>query len=552
MLKDLAKKCFLRDGLIALLITVLVGSLSLILLEPKVGIDDANITMNYAENIANGYGYVYYVGGERVEGSSSALWTALTAVVFLFSSQAEEWLLVICGSITIAILWLTIMTSRRFLKLAGLESNSAPLLTGLIFLLFPAFFGWTIWSFMDLGLWILLISGMFSLMVSIIQTSSPKGSLGRNKSMTFVLLTALVTLARPEGIVVAIGMIAFLFFLAKRWPERRSHLALTYYSSLAAIVSFGGIIALRLWYFGYPQPNTFYAKVSTNYGDQLVQGLIYTASYFLAPPNLLLFVLAGCAPVAVALRSASGDSRTIEGGRFFAAWLAVASFVFGALAVYSALGGDHFGSHRFYQIFIPTVLPAAIVSVETIRIALISKRMGFPLRYATLAMLTCFPLLIIAVPWASFMSNKGDLANEFRIAERGREMGRILNEFPGQPSVAVVPAGGISMTYDGPILDLMGLNWVSMAHQGRNFYRRPKNHSGFNRDVFYSSPPDLVHPVFFKCDEKKYSSKKFFRIVLDGLFEDEEFQRSYDFVCWRGLAFYLNKDFSLPQGVVNN
>ena len=44
---------------------------------PRTGIDDANIFFVYAQNAANGHGFVYNVGGERVEGFSSLLWTLI-------------------------------------------------------------------------------------------------------------------------------------------------------------------------------------------------------------------------------------------------------------------------------------------------------------------------------------------------------------------------------------------------------------------------------------------------------------------------------------------
>src|SRR3954471_6578714 len=53
------------------------------------GIDDANITQVYAKNISSGLGYVFYPGGERVEGSTSFLWTVLNALSFRVSARPE-------------------------------------------------------------------------------------------------------------------------------------------------------------------------------------------------------------------------------------------------------------------------------------------------------------------------------------------------------------------------------------------------------------------------------------------------------------------------------
>ena len=66
---------------------------------PLIGIDDANIYFVYARNLANGYGFVYNIGGERVEGFTSLLWTVISALAFKFSTYPELTLLII--SITI-------------------------------------------------------------------------------------------------------------------------------------------------------------------------------------------------------------------------------------------------------------------------------------------------------------------------------------------------------------------------------------------------------------------------------------------------------------------
>src|SRR5919108_54282 len=62
---------------------------------PLIGIDDANIYFVYAKNLANGHGFVYNVGGERVEGFTSLLWTLIAAMAFKFSAYPELILLII-------------------------------------------------------------------------------------------------------------------------------------------------------------------------------------------------------------------------------------------------------------------------------------------------------------------------------------------------------------------------------------------------------------------------------------------------------------------------
>ena len=74
---------------IALLVAGFGAAFSYWVLGPQVGIDDANITQVYARNIAAGHGYVYNIGGERVEGSTSLLWTLINAAALRFRSRGH-------------------------------------------------------------------------------------------------------------------------------------------------------------------------------------------------------------------------------------------------------------------------------------------------------------------------------------------------------------------------------------------------------------------------------------------------------------------------------
>ena len=68
----------------ALFIVTLCGIVTYLVHSPTVGIDDANITQTYAKNIVDGWGYVYYEGGERVEGSTSLLWTTVNIIFYRY------------------------------------------------------------------------------------------------------------------------------------------------------------------------------------------------------------------------------------------------------------------------------------------------------------------------------------------------------------------------------------------------------------------------------------------------------------------------------------
>jgi hypothetical protein len=113
------------------------------------------------------------------------------------------------------------------------------------------------------------------------------------------------------------------------------------------------------------------------------------------------------------------------------------------------------------------------------------------------------------------------MKHEFRIARAGRAIGSDLAvmfaDLDEYPTVAAITAGGSKFAYPGPVLDLMGLNAVEMAHAPgpRTGY---KNHTAFNRDIFYAWHPDIL-----LCGE----DADFDAMVLKGLLFEERFRQMY-------------------------
>jgi hypothetical protein len=82
--------------LLTFFLTVVTSGLVFALFDfPLTGIDDANIYFVYAKNFAGGHGFVYNVGGERVEGFTSILWTLVCALIFRISAYPELMLLLL-------------------------------------------------------------------------------------------------------------------------------------------------------------------------------------------------------------------------------------------------------------------------------------------------------------------------------------------------------------------------------------------------------------------------------------------------------------------------
>ncbi len=507
-------------ALVALLITMLGAALAYWVLMPTVGIDDANITQVYGRNLAAGHGYVYNIGGERVEGSTSLIWTLINAVAFWISSTPEMGL----AALSAVFAWVTLFSAMRITRELTAESGPIPaLLTGAAFLAFPAFFGWMIWSLMDVTLWVMVIAVMVWLLCRI-DRAGPRGNL----VLGVAVLAALLPVTRPEGIALTMALAGFyvLRWLLFAVPGLLTGLVI----GLAGAGSFAAATAWRLSYFGYPVPNTFYAKTSTDLLAQAELGARYVLSYLQEPQNVLLFV-SFCLSGAMVLSRGGWAQR----GAF---WLSVYLIV-GGVMVYTVLGGDHFGSHRQFLYFLPLALPIIVAGLASWTP---TDRPQWQI-----STLLIVPFVVTAlVAGARFVQTKGNMIIEFAIADAGRVLGDKLNALPGSPSIGVFAAGAIRMTYDHEVLDLLGLNWTKMAHAPDDGSRSDvANHLGFNTNVFWESPPD-VFPIFpsdGQCPSEWVPLSGYLDAFSDQISRTERFRTTYDLYCDGGEAFYVARDY---------
>jgi len=244
------------------------------------------------------------------------------------------------------------------------------------------------------------------------------------------------------------------------------------------------------------------------------------------PFNALFLLLVALLPAAV-----YWSGRPL--GPVVRLWFMAGLIAGGGFALYVLIGGDHFGSFRFFLFTYPLLFPfAALFFVSAWR------RLGAGAGGRAALLPVAAALLLVAVNWSVYVVNKGDYVREFRIAEDGRRKGELLNGYPGRPSISVIAAGGVALAYEGHVYDLLGLNWVEMARTNREKVANYINHGGFFRDVFYATLPDIVHPHFGDCDKARYDEHPFYARILDHVFTEPEFQSTYEFECWEGLVFY--------------
>lgn len=509
--------------LLALLLFAGATTLIFFLLErPPLGVDDAFIFFTYGQNVADGHGLVFNPGGERVEGFSSPLWMGIVTAAHLLFARPELPLLLInliLISLGLAVLW------------RHVDGGNRPGRRGLLLLVWtvgaPAYILWMSITLMDTALWSTLL--ILTAVTVLYDKLRPR---------RLALLAMLLVLARPEGMAWAPFYIGIAAFLEASRHGFRPALRAIRNPVLAYLMTLTLLIVARLAYFGYPLPNTYYAKLSSDVTSNLLNGLRYLRDFLWHNPHVLFLgfglsvaiLLLNTGPMVRGLWRPSSDSQSLLRSRLVATSLIVLC----ALAIPVWMGGDHFDLFRFFQPPWPLFLLPTLALVDVLQLS--AARLS---RYGIVAVALSSFLLAPTPNWPAWES-LSNIEHEMQLGARARRAGAILNEYFGQdgPSVGAILVGGLGLEYNGPVVDLMGLNNVEMAHAPGLRYGL-KNHSAFNSEVFMAQRPMLLlaEPIpdgveeitpATACHEIHTTTLVWPNSVLKGLLEDDRFWQIYD------------------------
>ena len=482
---------------------------------PLTGIDDANIFFKYAENLSNGHGFVYNIEGERVEGFTSLLWVLVCAACFRCSAS-PEWLLL---GINVALLAFAIQYLSAFLASWGnsrqkndheeLKRQLICLAISAVWLVLnPKFVIWSTITLMDIGIW----SAVF--LFGTVQAARHCVNPQRKNSVGLSVAGCLMLLVRPEGmLIVPTWFFATVLGRVIQRPPSMSRAASVtlalkslFIPVLTYVLVLGGLFAFRMTYFGFPFPNTFYAKVSPDRFYNLKLGLGYLVGYLRSQPVIgisAVGVLVAGVRTLIGLFQADGprsDGDRIERGLETTVCLTAGV----SLIIPVLTGGDHFAMYRFYQPFWPVLL----LPIHCLR-PKYSKRQRAGGRAASrsvaVAILAAASVSIIYLSqFPRYDQIDSRVRVEFDYARGGRLLGATLNQtLPHNPptSIGVLTAGGVAFAYQDPVIDLLGLNNVRMGHSPGD-RRGNKNHAAFHLETFFELAPDLVNPRLVRRQDK--------------------------------------------------
>jgi arabinofuranosyltransferase len=499
----------------------------------NIGVDDANIFFTYGKHLAEGHGLVWNVGGERVEGYSSTLWMLTAGATYRLGLPTEGTLFLLNVILVATALTLLVFELER--QIGPHRDSAVPCSfeSGVVLawtFLVPGYVLWTCLSLLDSGLW----SAILITATVLVAAEARSEAVDRRRFWGLAALIVATLLGRPEGMLWA-GAFAALYGGVLFLRGDGVRVALRRFATLVGVYAFtlAGITAFRLAYFGYPLPNTYYAKMSPELGYNLTTGWRYFWSFI--ESNWLLWIAVPAALwgllrlVALRARQAAdtGSDRLPD------LPLAVVScVVLIGLAVPVLEGGDHFRLYRFFQPIWPLLVLPSLALAEVSFVRWTPQAFFASLRrlqWLVLVLLAAVFAVANATTWNDLSTDLVQL--EFRLATRARAIGENLNRTfaeTGLPSVGVVVAGGVGLTYEGEVIDLMGLNLVEMAHEPGSRVGI-KNHAAFNKNVFWRLQPDIMLPQTELSERRipNYEAMPSYAIFLKGLPSDPDFQGRY-------------------------
>jgi arabinofuranosyltransferase len=513
---------------------------------PRAGIDDANIFFVYAQNVANGHGFVYNVGGERVEGFSSLLWTLICSAVFRVFDQPEVVLLLInviliSFGITAAISYIQRLFSRG--QYSYLNAVFASSLFLALLLTSPMYLAWNLVSLMENPLWSTLV--LLAALFVIRDELSGKLIYG-----IFLPLSVLLLLTRPEAYA-WVAVLTGILYVRRALDFGWKHAVREFIPLLTTILlAIAGLTLFRIVYFGYPLPNTYYAKVSPSFLYNMFQGTKYAVQYFVSNP-IVSIAIAAAALNAVNTVLLLMEGKITNDGPLFLPVLAGTG-----LLLPMVTGGDHFSSFRFYQAVYPILLLCLVHSLwfvlpQYIQIGLTSSVLRRSQAIFAFSLIVLFAAGLVLYQVRDWVASEelSEMSDEFEFAEDGRETGQFVGELfaaePSLPAIGVIRAGGIKYPYPGQIIDLMGLNNLTMAHNGGE-RKGEKNHAAFEKATFFQLHPDLINPEIVpvedriaKVAELKTSWEN--TVPLKGLYNEPDFLNVYVYASVQRADLQANK-----------
>jgi hypothetical protein len=490
-------------------------------------VDDSFITFRYVKQFVSGHGVVFN-SGERVEGYTNFLWLLLLSA-FAWANKTIDLLRtaqvlgVLCGALT---LLLVIGFSWRLHRRASLGG----LIAGAFLACNSSFCAWST-SGLETTLFAFLgFAAVYVYVAALERDRNPAAA---------ALLFALAAMTRPEGVLLFAVASAHLLWHQVRTGRGIADRRMFTWCLVFALV-YAPYYLWRYGYYGYPLPNTFYAKVGGGV-HQYLRGVRYLLEYVrwngvLVVPFALIAVIVRRRALALqmlALEVGAYLSYIVcvggDGLAFFRFVACVAPFVYllvqeGFLDTY-AWGTECVPARRRWSV---TLAGAALLGSSLIWSS--SQTLGvmlFPGAHRWYE-----PQSELSFPGTGVDHRYLWFDNYFvdRLATAARWL---QTNAPPNAVVASTPAGAIAYYMDRDVIDMLGLNDVHIAHvtvdgSGRG---RAGHEKGDGKYVLSRSPDYILLgnvAVLPRAIEEDEMERKLVQRSEHEIWADPEFHRRYE------------------------
>lgn len=405
-------------------------------------VDDAFIHLRFIHHFAQGNGFVWNIGETPVEGFTSFLYVVFLGLFERLGGTPIHILPFIGVGSTILIFLMTLW----LLELLNPDHRAENLVAVSMLGLSPQL---RFWSFSGLE----ITFYTFLLVLTIVVFIGYRR--GKYQPWLVGILFGILALVRPESL--GLFVVTVVYDACYGLWERKLNTGRLILLLLSFAVIFLPVLAWKWWYFGYPFPNTYYAKTGAGW-IQIAGGAAYVME------SLKQIIKGSLIPVFLAVLTFRWHFNKDR--------LYLIVFLAALCGIVVLNGGDHFGYARFLVPGLPFIFALVAIGLSEITAQL-------PLLNKSVLSLVIFAMTFLAWnPYKSFINEDvvpmqiGKVANKEKLEFFNNWdagfiiMGRTLNRI-AEPTdtIAVVPIGAIGYYSGINVLDMVGLVDPVIAHE---------------------------------------------------------------------------------------
>jgi arabinofuranosyltransferase len=434
-------------------------------------IDDAYITYRYAWNLAHGHGLIYNVGETAVEGYTTFLWALLSSAAIALGWHPAAVTQTLNIALSQCLLALAYYLGRGLAR----QGDGWSLATVLLLAVDASLL---VYGPKGSGMETVAFALLLLIPIALLwnprspATHSALGTRHLALSIAAGVMLGLASLTRPEGVLVALVLLGVL-----AWQQRAGGRHLWRLLLPIALPYLVIVLPYQVWrisFYGYPFPNTFYAKTGLS-PTLILRGARYAWDFAASHWFMVLLALVALALGGWTLLSKRKQHlRDEDGNRLnLLAALAVLVVVYALYIVVA--GGDHFVGWRF---FVPLLAPLALLAQEGARLVLQRQEDARGTRFFASLRMTkgrgvAAVLAVAFIAYAGYslwLQTPGGTVSErtrretIALERWGSAALWLRDNTPPQTVTAALTAGAMAYYSDRTVIDMLGLNDLHIGH----------------------------------------------------------------------------------------